>query len=263
MKYILVTGAAGGMGKATAQVLRDAGYTVFALDKVPCNPENGIIPIEADITDGNSLDVAFSQVRATTDSLYAIVHLAGVYALDSVVEIEEEAFQRVFDINVFGTYRINKVFLPLLKPGARILITTSELAPLDPLPFTGLYAITKSSLDKYAYALRMEVQLLGIRVSVLRPGAVKTEMLGVSTDALERFCSTTEHYSCNAERFRQIVERVEARNVSPTAIAKKIRKILGSMHPRYVYCINRNSLLLLLNILPRRLQTWIIRKILH
>lgn len=262
MKYVLVTGAAGGMGQATARTLRDAGYGVFALDKVLCQRDDGIIPVQADVTDAVSLENAFTHVSHITDSLVAIIHLAGIYALDSLVEVSEESLTRVFEINVFGVYRINKTFLPLLKPGSRILITTSELAPLDPLPFTGIYAVSKGCLDKYAYSLRMEVQLLGIHVSVLRPGAVQTEMLGISTSALERFCNTTQLYSCNAKRFRQIVERVEARHVPPVRIAKKICKVLDSRCPRYVYTINRNPLLLLLNILPWRLQTWIIRKIL-
>ena len=49
--------------------------------------------------------------------------------------------------------------MPLLKKGSKIIITTSELAPLDPVPFTGSYAVTKGALDKYAYSLRMELQL--------------------------------------------------------------------------------------------------------
>ena len=80
------------------------------------------------------------------------------------------------------------------------MIVTSELAPLDPLPFTGVYGLSKSALDKYAYSLRMELQLLGIQVSVLRAGAVKTDMLGVSTDHLERFYKNTRLYTCNARR---------------------------------------------------------------
>ena len=55
----------------------------------------------------------------------------------------------------------------LLYTSSRIITITSELAPLNPLPFTGIYAITKSTLDKYCYSLRMELQLLGIDVSVI------------------------------------------------------------------------------------------------
>jgi short-subunit dehydrogenase len=83
------------------------------------------------------------------------------------------------------------------------------------LLFTGIYAVTKSALDKYAYSLRMELQPLGINVSVLRSGDVSTNMLGVSADALDRFCSSTNLYSCNASRFKRIVDRVEARGISP------------------------------------------------
>jgi short-subunit dehydrogenase len=176
--------------------------------------------------------------------------------------MSEDNFRRIFDVNVFSVYRVNKAFLPLLKRGSRILITTSELAPLDPLPFTGIYAITKSALDKYAYSLRMELQLLGISVAILRPGAVDTGMLGVSIGALDRFCDGTELYSCNAKRFKKIVEGVEAKKVKPEKIGKKTVKILGRKKPRHIYSVNRNPLLLLLNILPNRLATFIIKLIL-
>ena len=85
---------------------------------------------------------------------------------------------------------------------------------------------TKGALDRYAYSLRMELQLKGIKVSVLRAGAVSTGMLGVSTDALDRFCAGTKLYSCNAERFKRIVGSVEARNIPPEKIAQKAVRIL-------------------------------------
>lgn len=95
----------------------------------------------------------------------------------------------------FGAFLVNKAFIPYLKSGGRILMTTSELATLDSLPFTGIYAVSKAALDKYAYSLDMEVQLLGIKASVIRAGAVNTGMLGASTDALEKFCEKTKLYS--------------------------------------------------------------------
>ena len=141
-------------------------------------------------------------------------------------------------------------------------MTTSELAPLDPLPFTGIYAVTKSALDKYAYSLRMELQLLGIGVSVLRAGAVDTDMIGASTDALDRFCEETRLYSCNAERFKRIVDGVEARRISTEKLAKRTVSIIEKKNPRFSYAINRNPLLLILNAFPKRMQLFIIRRIL-
>ena len=262
MRYVIVTGAYGGMGYAAVKAFREKGYSVFAIDREVRDAEDGVTPIRADLTRIEDIEAAFERIRAVTDSIYAIAHFAGMYNLDSLVEIGEDSFKRIFDVNLFSVYRVNKVFLPLLKPGSRILITTSELAPLDPLPFTGIYAVTKSALDRYAYSLRMELQLLGISVSVLRPGAVDTGMLGVSTAALDRFCENTELYSCNAKRFKKIVDSVEARNVKPEKVGRLALKILEAKKPKQVYKINRNPLLLLLNLLPKRLATYIIKLIL-
>ncbi len=263
MKSILVTGAYGGMGSAACKLLRDMGYTVFALDKRVSETEEGILPIQADITSEDSIKEAFARVAETAGSLDAILHFAGMYMLDSLVEMSDEDFRTIFDVNLRGAFLINKTFLPILGKGSRILIVTSELAPLDPLPFTGIYAVTKAALDKYAYSLRMELQLLGITVSVLRAGAVKTRMLGVSTDALGRFCEGTKLYSCNAARFKRIVGSVEARNIPPEKIAQKSIRILKKRNPKFAYSINRNPLLLLLNAMPKHLQLFAIKMILR
>ena len=262
MKYIVVTGAYGGMGYNTVKELSKNGFTVFALDKKVNLPEENIIPIEVDVTSLDSVNNAFEKVKSITDNLYAIVHFAGVYMLNSLVEINERDFEKIFKINLYGAFYVNKTFLPLLKKGSKIIITTSELAPLDPLPFTGIYAISKSALDKYAYSLKMELQLLGIHVSVIRAGAVATSMIGASTTALDRFCKKTKNYVCNAERFKKIVNSVEAKSISPEKIALKTLKILKKKNPKFVYAINRNKLLLLLNALPKRLQFFIIKNIL-
>lgn len=263
MKTILITGAAGGMGRATVSLFQKQGWRVFALDRVAIEQEENIIPVVTDLTDEESVKNAAQAVAKMTDKLDAIIHFAGVYMLDSLVEMPTDAYDRIFDINVRGVYLVNKHFLPLLQRGSHILITTSELAPLDPLPFTGIYAITKAALDKYAYSLAMEVQLLGISVSVLRAGAVETGMLGASTTALDRFCENTRLYSCNAKRFKGIVESVEARCIPPTKIAEKCARILKKRHPKFAYAINRNPLLLMLNILPKRFQLWVIKQILR
>ncbi len=245
---VLITGAYGGMGRATAQRLSQKGFRVFALDRSVGEREDGIIPIEADLTDEEEVKNAFRQISKETDCLYAVIHFAGIYMLDSLVEMETADFEKICKVNLHSAFLVNKTFLPLLKNGSRIIITTSELAPLKPLPFTGLYAVTKTALDQYAYALRMELQLKSIQISVLRAGAVSTGMLGVSTDALDRFCQKTKLYSCNARAFKAIVNRVEARSVSPLHVAKKVEKILRISSPRFAYSINRNPLLLLLNI---------------
>lgn len=262
VKNVLITGAYGGMGRALLDRYKGQDVRVFALDRTVGEAEDNIVPIAVDLISEESVQAAFAVVCQQAETLDAILHFAGVYQLDSLVEMPSEDFDRIFDVNVRGVYLVNRIFMPLLKRGSRIFITTSELAPLDPLPFTGIYAVTKAALDKYAYSLAMELQLLGIRVSVLRAGAVDTGMLGVSTDALARFCEKTQWYRCNAERFKAVVDRVEARSVPPQRIADKVFRILRKKNPAFAYSMNRNPLLLLLSGLPRRMQFWIIRLIL-
>ena len=261
MKCVLVTGAGGGMGLSITRRLIDGGYRVFALDRREFDCP-GATKIICDVTSDEEVARAVQEISGGCDELYAVVHTAGIYDLDSLVEMDEERFLRIFNVNLFGVYRLNRHLLPLMKQGSRVLITTSELAPLDPLPFTGVYAITKAALEKYAYSLRMELNLLGISVSVIRPGAVSTTLLGDSMAALDRFCRDTKIYSCNAERFKKIVNSVEARSVPAERIADVVLRTLSAKKTRFVYKINRNHLLLLLNALPDRLQVFIIKQIL-
>ena len=257
----LVTGANGGMGRTICRRLHTRGDEVVGLDLRLPEEETPWTVIPADLCDAASLDAAFSTI-GEGGCLDGVIHAAGLYDLGSLIEMEEDEFLRVFNVNLFGAYRVNRLALPLFRPGARVVLITSELAPLAPLPFTGIYAITKTALDRYADALRMELQLLGYPVVVIRPGAVDTGMLPASTAALDRFVGSTRLYPVNAARFKGIVGRVEAKKVSPEQLARVVLRSLSAKRPRLVYTLNRNPYLRLLNLLPRRLQLFIIRRVL-
>ena len=224
-KTVLLTGAAGGMGYAAAKRLAGEGCPVFALDIREPEPIPGLTFIKTDLTDEASVLAAAARIEESGAKLDCIINMAGMYDLDSLVEMDEQALLRIFNVNLFSVFRVNKAFLPLLAEKGRIIITSSELAPLDPLPFTGVYAVTKAAVEKYAYSLRMELQLLGYSVILIRPGAVKTGLLDVSTKRLDDFCANTKLYSCNAERFRRIVDRGDrgAHEPDPPRKAAQIR----------------------------------------
>ena len=188
--------------------------------------------------------------------------MVGIYDADSLVEIDEERMRRIFEINVFGAYRTVKTFLPLLRSGSRVVLVTSALADLDPLPFTGLYGITKSTLDKYAFSLAMELQLLGMRVSVIRPGAVETPLLGGSVKSIKAFTGRTSLYPNVAAKFLKVTDAVEAKAVPPERVAQKVKKALTAKHPRHTYSLNRNPLLRLYGVMPKRLKLFAIRTVL-
>lgn len=251
------------MGRATCKRLIEKGYLVFGIDRSEYEHTDGLHFFRADLTLRGEVEAAYAAIAAQTDGLDGIIHMAGVYDLDSLIEMDEMRFVRVFDVNLFGVYRVNAVFTPLLKKNARIVITSSELAPLHPLPFTGVYAVSKTALEQYAFSLRMELALNGYSVSLIRPGAVKTGLLTASTNALREFCEKTERYVCNAERFRKIVDSVETKNISPDVIARIAEKAISQRRPKYIYNVNRNFALRLLSSLPARLQVKLISRLLR
>ncbi len=264
MKYVVLTGASGGMGLATLKKLKNSGFYVFGLDikKPDYDYKDNYTFIKTDITDEKSVQKAFKEVSKTCKEIDAIISMAGIYDLNSLIEMSEDDFVRIFNINLFGVYRLNKSFVPLLNNKGKVVIVSSELAPLDPLPFTGIYGITKSAVEKYAFSLRMELQLLDKQVVVIRPGAVNTSLLDISTQKIEKFSENTANFKYNAERFKRITNKVEARKIAPEKIADLTSKILLKKKPKYIYKINRNPLLLLMHMLPKRTQNWLIKKIL-
>lgn len=262
MKTVLLIGAGGGMGTACAQMFLKDNVNVLGMDRPGIKLPKGVVPLYADLTDADPVTAAFEATKKQTDHIDAIVYMAGIYDADSLVEIDEDRMRRIFEINVFGAYRVIKAFLPLLHIGSRIVLVTSELADLDPLPFTGLYGITKGTLDRFAFSLAMELQLLGISVSVIRPGAVQTPLLDGSVKSIEAFTVRTKRYPGIAAKFLSVTNSVEAKAVPPEQVANKVKKVLTAKRPRFAYSLNRNPLLRLYGILPKRLKLFAIRAVL-
>lgn len=263
MKQVLVTGGAGGLGRATAEYLAAHGCRVFACDIREGVPQDNIIPVLMDVRDGKSVEKALIKVTAQTDKLDAVIHLAGLYMMDSFAEISEERLSRIMDVNLMGVYRVNKAFLPLLvKGGGRVVITTSELAGLKPLPFTGIYALTKTALQCYADSLRLELALLGVPVIELRPGAFRTQLTAEPSRELERLQQSTKLYGEGLRHIRPVMDGRIGKAREPEALAKAIYRIVTSGKPRLRYSANASLLLKLFSVLPRGLQVFAIRRLL-
>lgn len=265
MEYILITGGASGMGRATAIKFAQQGYYVFSCDiKTSGEQVENIEEIILDVRDLASIERAKDIIKTKTDCLCAILNFAGIVMMDSLIEMKESDFVKMFDINVTGAFRVNKVFFPFLKQGkGKILITTSELAPNKILPFNAIYGITKKALDAYAEGLRMEVGLLGIQVVTLRPGAVKTPLLDDSTKSMNELKYSTLLYKNNTSKFKKIVESQQGSTISPEKIANLVYKIINKKNPKFVYTINASFKLKLLNLVPAKLQLKIFKKLLN
>ena len=261
MKNVIVVGAAGGMGSSIASKLISENYNVFGIDISNNTDIDKLNYYQCDITKEDQLIQVYNQISSEIDGLFAIVFAAGIYKMDSLLEISDDEMKRILDINVLSVQRINRIFFNLLKENSRIVIITSELATLDPLPFNGIYTMSKSLLEKYAFSLRMEVNNFGIKVVTIRPGAVKTKMIGQSTSSMDEFVQKTKIQKRASTKFKKIVDSVESKTIEPVKIANLVNKILAKRKPKYSYSKNRNFGLKILNALPDRLQVKIISKI--
>lgn len=258
MRTVVIAGVNGGMGLAVAEKFFKEGYNVIGLDIQESSKFAGISYYQCDITDDNRIHEIFEDVASKVEKVDSLISLAGIYVMDSLLEIDNERLKKVIDINSLGCYRLVKNFFPLLKPKSKVIIVSSEVGPLDPLPFNGIYGISKSLLEKYAFSLRMELNLFDIDVIDFRPGAVKTNLLNDSMSELDKMCEKTIIHKNTSRRFKKIIDSIESKHVSSEKVAKKLHKIENKKHPKYVYRLNNNPLLKILNALPDRWQVKII-----
>ena len=263
MKQVLVTGGAGGLGRATAEYLATQGCRVFACDIQEGAPRDNIVAVHMDVRDEGSVEAALAQVMAATDWLDAVVHLAGLYMMDSFAEISEERLSRIVDVNLLGVYRVNKAFLPLVvKGGGRLIITTSELAGQKALPFTGIYAFTKTALQCYADSLRLELALLGVPVIELRPGAFRTQMTTEPSRELDKLQQSTQLYGEGLKKIRPLMDSRIGKEKDPEVLAKVVYRTVTAAKPRLRYSANASFLLKVYSAMPRRVQVFAIRRLL-
>ena len=256
---VLITGAASGLGRAAAAFFSQNGASVYALDRQPIPQMEGLVPFSADITSESSLLSVFERLRADSVQLDAIINFAGMIFIDNFLEVEESNLQKIFDVNLLGAMRVNKIFFPLLRKNGRILITTSEVAPLDPLPFNGIYSTTKTALDCYAQALRQEAGLLGYRVITVRPGAFHTPLAGGSIPSMHAMTQRSRYFGGQGERFETLMRKFTGKLQDPEVLAKKIYRIVNLRHPKNIYTVHSNPGLRLLALLPKGLQVRVVR----
>lgn len=259
---ILLTGAASGIGRATVERLIDLGHTVYAVDVKPIEPHGNLYSFVADITDGDSLSALSDSIRNSGVELDAIICAAGVHDMASLVEGDFERIERLTEINLIGTMRTVHSLHSLLRRGGRVVIVTSEVATYTPMPFNGLYNISKTALECYADALRQELNLLGQKVITIRPGAVQTPLAAGSATATERLAANTVLYKEEAKHFSGIVKKFTGTPMKPERLASLICRAVEKKRPGLSYAKHRNPGLVLLNLLPRRLQCFIIKLLL-
>ena len=194
----LVTGAGGGLGHATAERLLMNGWKVYAADVNrdllrTSTHDPDAVPVVMDVTDSESIQGAYDAIASQTDRLDGVVNFAGIMGVGSLTDIPEERLAHILDVNVMGTYRVNKQFLPMVEAAqGRIVNISSETGWQSAAPFNGPYAMSKHAIEAYSTALRRELALLGIKVITIQPGPFRTSMVeGIERAFTEAEAETT------------------------------------------------------------------------
>ena len=260
---VLVTGASGGIGYAVTEYLASKGIGVYACDLREREFSSPTINFfKLDISNPDEVKAVAERLKETGVSFDAIINIAGMFTIDSFIEIPSDILQKIFEVNFLGAVFINKYFHSLLKKDGRILITTSEVAPLEPLPFNSIYSATKTALESYSQGLRQELNLLGQKVITIRPGAFNTNLAQGSLEKTKELTDKTVLYKGQSKKFYSLVKGFMGKPLPPERIAPVYYKALTAKSPKLVYCKHLNPLLLLMNILPKRLQCFAVKTLL-
>ncbi len=178
-RLAVVTGGTAGIGLATAAALARDGWRVMACSRQPPDaaamPE-GVETVACDVADPASVEALAERVARHGAPLGAVVNSAGM-ALPRApfLESTEEQMQRIFEVNTFGTIRVLRTLLPLMAAGGTVVNLSSTLAA-RPRPGSALYAATKGAVERFSTALASEVAERGIRVHVIAPALVRSEI---------------------------------------------------------------------------------------
>ena len=257
-KTALVTGAGGGLGHATVERLVAAGWKVFAADISEdllraSMHDPDVVPLVMDVTSQESIQSAYDAVASQTDRLDGIVNFAGVMGVGSLTDIPEKRLARILDINVMGTYRVNKTFLPLVEAAkGRIVNLSSETGWQSAAPFNGPYAMSKHAIEAYSTALRRELALLDIRVVTIQPGAFRTNMVAGIEKAFTAAEAETPKFAQVLRKLKTLAGKEIESARDPDILAQVIETALTAKRPKPVYSVKPDRLRSTLEKLPLR-----------
>jgi NAD(P)-dependent dehydrogenase (short-subunit alcohol dehydrogenase family) len=171
----VVTGGASGIGLATALALSDRGATVAVLDLAPDSLPSTLGGFTADVADRASVQSAVAAVAERFGRIDIVVNNAGISAVGTVEENDDEEWARVLDINVVGMARVSAAALPWLRksPSAAI-VNVCSIAALNGLPQRAIYGASKGAVLALTFAMATDHVREGIRVNCVSPGTVST-----------------------------------------------------------------------------------------
>jgi len=179
-RTVMITGAAGGIGRATVQLFAEKGWTVIGVDRAAFGedfPSNGLF-IQSDISIGENLETIFSQAHTFTDHLDVLINNAGLQIAKPVLQTSVEEWDAVMASNLRSVFLSAKLAHRLFTTaGGGAIVNVSSVHAVATSANIAAYAASKGGLLALTRALAIEFAPDNIRVNAILPGAVDTPML--------------------------------------------------------------------------------------
>lgn len=180
-KVVLVTGASTGSGRMIAETLASSGHFVYAgarkeKDLEALNAIENIESIKLDVTIQSEIDLAVQTIAESGRNLHAIVNNAGVGLMAPLIELDEQDLDFIFDVNVYGPYRITRAFAPMLIASKGRVINIGSIAGVQTRLFYGPYSMSKHAMEAFTDALAIEMAKFEVKVSIIDPGGFNSNI---------------------------------------------------------------------------------------
>lgn len=246
-KAVLVTGASSGIGLAIAEKLADNGFYVYAgarkaEDLERLDAMDNVSSVRLDVTVQEDIAAAVAFVENAGRGLWGIVNNAGVVSLASLENGPESAMQFTFDINVFGVFRVNQAFLPLIRESGGRTTSIGSISGYVVSPGDGGYSASKFALEGYTDTLAAELAGSGIHVSVVEPGAYKSK---IRAKMLKQMLAADAagDIELSDERRAELVKTEFGNNSlkEPDEVADAVLHVMSSDAPKKRYMVTPNE----------------------
>lgn len=274
-KTALVTGASTGIGAGCAVGLARRGYRVFAGvrkaedgERLVKQAQANLEPVRIDVTQADTIEAARAQIESETgdNGLDALMNNAGVSVASPIEFLGIDDLRWQLEVNVVGQVRVTQAFLPLLRRARGCILITGSVGGFVATPFLGAYNMSKYAMEAFADSLRMELKPQGIRVALLEPAAIATEIWDKGAAAAEPFRDDPppgfmEHYGPFLEGVQKFAAEGKERGHPPQVVLDAVVHALESRRPKTRYVMGDGARLRqLLRRLPDRLRDAMILK---
>jgi len=247
MSNWFVTGVSTGLGRAIAQAALGAGHTVVGTVRNPDAVAGfealgaGAIGVVLDVTDADAVKVVVDAAEARTGGLDVIVNNAGLGYTGAIEETPIAAAKALFDVNVWGALAVIQAALPHLRARkAGHIVNVGSISGMACWNGTGIYGATKFALDCIGRTLAQEVNPLGIKVTNVAPGGMRTEFAAGRLLGAE---PSIADYAETAHVARQVLTGHHGEEPSdPAKIAGAILTALAAPEPPLVLLLGTDAL---------------------